>query len=558
MVMQTQSSPTWSALQLAQQRLQEKTLRELLTEEPERVTRDVLEVAGLRLDWARQRIDGTAWAALYDLAEEINWADALERQRRGEAVNTTEGRAALHSALRLPPGEACVIDGQDMGPAIHHVLDAMARFVQRVRRGEHRGYSDQPIRSVVNIGIGGSDLGPRMVCRALRPFAMDTAAGQPLDLHFVSNIDGAALDQVLQQVDPATTLFIIASKTFSTQETLTNARSARAWLLRHTDHPEAVARHFVAISTHAQRVQDFGIDVKNMFGFWDWVGGRYSVWSAIGLPIALQLGMDGFRAFLAGAHAMDQQVLSAPPALNPAMRMALVDLWNHNLSQHCARVVLPYDERLALLPAYLQQAEMESLGKSVRQDGTAVTLDTGPLVWGAVGTDGQHAFFQLLHQGTRQVPAEFIGVARPEHDLSEHHPMLLANLIAQAEAMAWGKTSAEALSQMQAEGLSPEEAQRLAPHRTFPGNRPSTVILLERLDPAALGALLALYEHKIYLLAHFWGINAFDQWGVELGKQLAHTVLADLRAGADQALQPHDPVTTGTIQWLRAWLPPTP
>ena len=549
---ETPSLP-WSLLSAARDRLSTVTLRELLAEDAGRVERDVLNAAGLRLDWTRQRLDALAWDDLFALAGSANVAGALRRQHEAAHVNSTEDRAALHTALRLPRDASCMVDGRDVAPDVHAVLDSIEALVRRVRDGSHVGYSGRAIRSVVNIGIGGSDLGPRMVCRALAPFAADTAEGRPLRMHFVSNVDGAALDAVLRQTDPETTLFIIASKTFGTQETLVNARSARSWLLRHTGHPEAVARHFVAVSTHAGRVEAFGIDTRNMFGFWDWVGGRYSVWSAIGLPIALYLGMDGFREFLAGAHEMDRHVLETPAPANAALRMALVDIWNHNLLGACARVVLPYDERLKLLPSYLQQAEMESLGKGVRHDGTPAEHDTGALVWGAVGTDGQHAFYQLLHQGTRWAPTEFIGVARPEHGLPEHHPILLANLVAQAEALALGKTEAEAAGEMLAGGVPEEDVARLAPHRSFPGNRPSTLILLERLDPRALGALIALYEHKIYLLATIWGINAFDQWGVELGKQLAGQVQEDFLAAAQG--HPHDPATSATIDWLRARLP---
>jgi len=548
------ASSRWPHLADARDRLSAVSLRELLSSDPNRVRRDVLSVAGLRLDWTRQRLDAEAWEALYAFAGDAGWADALRRQWEGAHVNTTEDRAAHHMALRLPGDASCRIDGHEVVPDVHAVLGAMEALVQRVHDGRHVGYTGRPIRSVVNIGIGGSDLGPRMVCAALASHAARTVEGRPLQMHFVSNVDGAALDAVLRESDPETTLFIIASKTFGTQETLTNARSARSWLLRHTDHPEAVARHFVAVSTHAGRVAEFGIDTRNMFGFWDWVGGRYSVWSAIGLSVALYLGMDGFRGFLAGAHSMDRHVLeSRVPETNAALRMALVDIWNHNLLGACARVVLPYDERMKLLPAYLQQAEMESLGKGVRLDGSPVERDTGPLVWGAVGTDGQHAFYQLLHQGTRWEPTEFIGVARPAHALPGHHPILLANLVAQAEALAHGKTAAEAAAEMSAEGLPESEIARLAPHRSFPGNRPSTLILLERLDPESFGALIALYEHKIYLLATIWEINAFDQWGVELGKQLAGRVLEDL--GSETGVHPHDPATLAAIDWLRARLP---
>ncbi|MGM0553918.1 MAG: glucose-6-phosphate isomerase [Pseudomonadota bacterium] len=535
-------------------RLEPDTLRTLLERDPERITRDVQEVAGLRLDWTRQRLDGPAWERLTEAATERGIAQALERLFRGERVNATEGRAALHTALRLPRDAQCRVDGEDVVPLVHAELERMAAFVQRVHEGRHVGFTGRPIRHVVNIGIGGSDLGPRMVCRALAPHALATREGAPLTLHFVSNIDGAALSAVLREVDPETTLFIVASKTFGTLETLTNARAARAWLLRHTADAEAVARHFVAVSTARERVVEFGIDPENMFGFWDWVGGRYSVWSVIGLPVALQLGMDGFRAFLGGAHALDEHVRTTPLRDNAAVRMALVDWWNQNGLGAEARAVLPYDERLALWPAYLQQAEMESLGKCVRVDGEAVREDTGAIVWGAVGTDGQHAFYQLLHQGTRLIPAEFVGVARPEHDLPAQHPLLLANLLAQAEALAVGRTEAEVRAEMASEGQTPETIEALARHRTFPGNRPSTVILLERLDPASLGALIALFEHKIYVLASLWGINAFDQWGVELGKQLAGQVMQAFDA-ADGDATARDPATRATLEWLRPRLP---
>ncbi|WP_018871146.1 glucose-6-phosphate isomerase [Thioalkalivibrio sp. ALgr3] len=538
------------ALQNEARRLEQEHLRELLAREPERVERDVREVAGLRLDWTRQRLDADAWEALFAAARAADIPSALERLFGGERVNVTEGRAALHTALRLPREARCELDGEDVVPAVHAVLDRVEAFVREVQDGTHRGFTGRAIDTVVNIGIGGSDLGPRMVCRALAEHARATADGSPPEMHFVSNIDGEALWQVLRQVDPETTLFVVASKTFTTQETLTNARAARDWLVRHAGGDEsAVAAHFVAVSTARERVAEFGIAPERMFGFWDWVGGRYSVWSAIGLPVALMLGMDGFRRFLAGAHAMDEHVRTATLEDNAAVRMALVDLWNQDTQGAESRAVLPYDERLYFMPPYLQQAEMESLGKRVRLDGTPVEGDTGALVWGAVGTDGQHAFYQLLHQGTRRVPAEFIGVARAEHDLPQQHPMLLANLVAQAEALALGRSEDEARAEMAAAGRDAAEIEALAPHRSFPGDRPSTLILLEDLDPERLGALIALFEHKIYVLASLWEINAFDQWGVELGKQLAGRVLADLDPAGEPG--PHDPATMASIDWLR-------
>ena len=538
------------ALQKEARRLEPEHLRELLVREPERVERDVCEVAGLRLDWTRQRLDADAWEALFAAARAADIPSALGRLFDGERVNVTEGRAALHTALRLPREARCELDGEDVVPAVHAVLDRVEAFVREVQDGTHRGFTGRAIDTVVNIGIGGSDLGPRMVCRALAEHARATADGSPPEMHFVSNIDGEALWQVLRQVDPETTLFVVASKTFTTQETLTNARAARDWLVRHAGGDEsAVAAHFVAVSTARERVAEFGIAPERMFGFWDWVGGRYSVWSAIGLPVALMLGMDGFRRFLAGAHAMDEHVRTATLEDNAAVRMALVDLWNQDTQGAESRAVLPYDERLYFLPPYLQQAEMESLGKRVRLDGTPVEGHTGALVWGAVGTDGQHAFYQLLHQGTRRVPAEFIGVARAEHDLPQQHPMLLANLVAQAEALALGRSEDEARAEMAAAGRDAAEIEALAPHRSFPGDRPSTLILLEDLDPETLGALIALFEHKIYVLASLWEINAFDQWGVELGKQLAGRVLADLDPAGEPG--PHDPATAASIDWLR-------
>ncbi|MBS3800754.1 MAG: glucose-6-phosphate isomerase [Thioalkalivibrio sp.] len=542
------------ALRVEAGRLAPETLRRLFEQDPQRVQRDVHQVAGLRLDWTRQRLDGAAWNALYDYATARGVPDALRALFAGERVNTTEGRAALHTALRLPRTAHCHVDGRDVVPQVHAELDRVEAFVRRVHDGRHVGYTGRTIRRVVNIGIGGSDLGPRMVCRALAPHAVATGDGMPLTVQFVSNVDGAALSAVLREADPETTLFVVASKTFGTQETLTNARAARAWLLEHAPDEQAVAQHFVAISTARERVVEFGINPAHMFGFWEWVGGRYSVWSSIGLPVALLLGMDGFRAFLGGAHELDEHVRHSPLATNAAVRMALVDLWNQNLLGAESRAVLPYDERLSLLPSYLQQAEMESLGKRVGLDGQPVTDHTGAVVWGAVGTDGQHAFFQLLHQGTRFIPAEFIGVARPEHDLPAQHPMLMANLVAQTEALALGKSEDAVRAEMTEAGEPAEVVDALAPHRTFPGNRPSTLILLEYLDPAALGALIALFEHKIYVLSSLWGINAFDQWGVELGKQLAGQVLQDLDAGATSAA--HDPATAATLDWLRPRLPP--
>ncbi|MBL9088422.1 MAG: glucose-6-phosphate isomerase [Planctomycetia bacterium] len=515
-----------------------RTLRELFAADPGRGERLTAEGAGVFLDYAKQRVTDETMALLLRLADESGLAARTAAMFAGERINTTEGRAVLHVALRAPRGARIVVDGEDVVPKVHEVLDRMAAFADRVRDGAWAGHTGKRIRAVVNVGIGGSDLGPVMAHRALRPWADPS-----LVFRFVSNVDATDLVEATRGLDPAETLFVVASKTFTTQETMTNAESARAWLLRGLGgDARAVARHFVAVSTDAARVKAFGIDPANMFGFWDWVGGRYSMDSAIGLSTMIAVGPARFRELLAGFHAMDEHFRTAPPARNLPVLKALLSVWNVNFLGATSTAVLPYDQYLERFPAYLQQLAMESNGKRVRLDGTAVDHDTCPVWWGEPGTNGQHSFYQLLHQGTRVVPVDFLACERPVHDVGRHHAMLLANVVAQGEALAFGRTAAE----VRAEG-TPEA---LVPHRVFEGNRPSSTLLLERLSPHALGALVALYEHQVFVEGTLWGVNSFDQWGVELGKVLASRVLAELEADAPPA-PAHDGSTNALIRRLR-------
>ncbi len=495
------------------------TLAELFTADPARAERYVIEAGDLRIDYSKQPIDDDVMGAL------VRWADAtgvIERRDAmfaGEHINVTEDRAVLHTALRLPRSAELVVDGQDVVADVHDVLDAMAAFADRLR-------ADERITDIVNIGIGGSDLGPAMAATALHAFAHPR-----LRAHFVSNVDGADVHTVLQHLDPASTLFIVASKTFGTIETLTNARTARAWLVDALG-DDAVRDHFVAVSTNAEKVAAFGIDTANMFGFWDWVGGRYSVDSAIGLSLMILIGPDGFRDFLAGFHTIDEHFRTAPLAVNAPVVLALIGVLHTNVLGNATKAVLPYAQELARFAAYLQQLDMESNGKRVLLDGSPVAGDTGPIVWGEPGTNGQHAFYQLLHQGTRVVPVDFIGFATPNHPYREHHDLLMSNLFAQAEALAFGRENAA------------------EPHRHFPGDRPSTLILADRLTPSVLGQLIALYEHIVFVQGLMWGINSFDQWGVELGKELATRITPELVGEPDPAL--HDSSTNAAIAWYRA------
>ena len=488
-----------------------------------------LEAAGLFLDYSKNQVTAETMRLLLALAHERGVAAHRDAMMAGERINTTEHRAVLHMALRNPAGSArrYPLDGADVGVDVQHELSHMREFTQRVRDGAWRGRTGRAITDVVNIGIGGSDLGPQMVCEALRPFTR-----ADLRTHFVSNVDGASLARVLSKVNAETTLFIVASKVFNTQETLMNARSARDWFIANGGTEADVAQHFVAVSTNADAVRTFGIDTANMFRFWDWVGGRYSLWSATGLSIALAIGMDGFEELLAGAHAMDEHFANAPLEANMPVLLALIGVWNTNFCGASSQCVAPYAQDLHRLPAYLQQLEMESNGKSVDCDGKALSSPSCPVIWGEPGTNGQHAFFQLLHQGTSVIPVDFIAAVRAHDSLPDHHRVLLANCIAQSEALMVGKSEAQVREELRAQGLDAAANDALAPHKVFAGNRPSNTILMDDLSPSTLGALIALYEHKVLVQGVIWGVNSFDQWGVELGKQLAKTIDAELRAGA--------------------------
>lgn len=504
-----------------------------------------LEAAGLLLDYSKNLLTAESLRLLLDLARERGVEEQREAMFAGAKINTTENRAVLHTALRAPRDTHLLLDGRNVIADVHAVLDHMHAFTRRVRSGQWLGHTGEAITDIVNIGIGGSDLGPRMVCQALRPFA------QPgLNLHFVSNADGHDLDAVLVRCNPETTLFIIASKTFTTEETMMNAHSARSWLLQQGGDAAALARHFVALSTNSAAVSAFGIDADNMFPFWDWVGGRYSIWSAIGLPVALAVGFDHFVEFLQGAHAMDRHFHSAPLASNMPVLLALVGIWNRNFLGCTALAIAPYQQDLNLLPAFLQQLEMESNGKRVALDGAILETASSPLILGNAGTNGQHAYFQLLHQGSDVIPVDFIAALRPQHRLPGHHAALLANCFAQSEALMCGKSAQEVRAEMEAQGADEAHIAALVPHRTFTGNRPSNTILMNTLTPETLGALIALYEHKVFVQGVVWGINSFDQWGVELGKMLAKNIQSELRGAARP--QQHDGSTNGLIAIAKA------
>jgi glucose-6-phosphate isomerase len=499
----------------------------------------------LLLDYSKNLFTNKTLELLMQLARDTGVEKLRERMFAAEPINTTEQRAVLHIALRNRSNRKIMVDGADIMPAVNAVLDKMALFSEAVRNGDFRGYAGDRITDVVNIGIGGSDLGPLMVCEALKPYQQESLA-----MHFVSNVDGTHISEVLKQLNPKTTLFIIASKTFTTQETLTNAHSARDWFMHHAGDESAIARHFVAVSTNTEKVREFGIDTNNMFEFWDWVGGRYSLCSAIGLSIAIAIGMDNFEGLLSGAHAMDQHFLNVAPEQNMPIILALLGIWYHNFFGAGSYAIEPYDQYLHRLPAYLQQLDMESNGKSVtRNSKPIIDYTTGPVLWGEPGTNGQHAFFQLIHQGTRLVPADFLAPVNSQNPLGSHHRLLLANCLAQTEALMKGKTAAEVRTQLEAEGMHGDELEALLPHKIFAGNRPSNTILFDKLDPHTLGALIALYEHKVFVQGAIWNINSFDQWGVELGKQLAKTIAAEL--AGNEEIGSHDSSTSRLMNHIR-------
>jgi glucose-6-phosphate isomerase len=526
--------PVWHALAAHAKPLKDVHLRTLFAQDPDRGERLVAEGAGLLLDYSKNRVTDETLRLLLDLADSAGVAARRDAMLRGDTLNVTEQRAVLHVALRAPRGASIVVDGEDVVPRVHAVLDRMADFATRVRTGAWTGFTGRRIRAVVNIGIGGSDLGPAMAYDALRPYA-----DRGLAVRFVSNVDPADFTEATHDLDPAETLFVVASKTFTTLETLTNARQARAWTLAALAQDAAIARHFVAVSANAAEVARFGIDPANMFEFWDWVGGRYSFDSAIGLPLMIAIGAEHFRAMLTGFRAMDEHFRTAPLPGNLPVLLGVLGIWYTDFLGAETHAVLPYSHDLGRFPAYLQQLDMESNGKSVDLDGRRVDYPTGPVVWGTAGTNGQHAYFQLLHQGTRLVPCDFIGFHQTTTSRPEQHDLLMANFLAQTEALAFGKTAEE----VAAEGVPPA----LVPHRVFEGNRPSNTILADRLTPATLGALVALYEHKVFVQGTVWSVNSFDQWGVELGKALASRITPELTGTGDGPLT-HDSSTNNLIR----------
>ncbi len=532
--------PAWRALQDHHNAIAAMSMREWFDADPQRYARFSLQLGELLLDYSKNRITADTLALLVQLAREANLSARIQQLFQGDKINTTERRAVLHVALRNRSGKPMLVDGMDVMPAVNAVLAQMRAFTQAVREETWTGYGGAPITDIINIGIGGSDLGPRMATQALQPYHK-----RGLHVHFVSNIDATQLLEVLCRVQPATTLFIIASKTFTTEETLTNAHTARRWFLDTAHNERAISKHFVAVSTNAAEVTRFGIDTQHMFEFWDWVGGRYSLWSAIGLPIALAIGMDRFEELLEGGHAMDEHFRSSALEHNMPVILSLLGIWYNDFFGAQTHAILPYDQHLESLPRYLQQADMESNGKSVTHAGQRVSYDTGPVIWGEPGTNGQHAFYQLLHQGTRCIPVDFIAAVESQHTLAQHHKMLLANFFAQSAALMRGKQASEVQAELQQDGYSEADIAALLPHKVFPGNRPSNSLLIDKLTPRALGMLIALYEHKIFVQGAIWDINSFDQWGVELGKQLARRVLPEL--DSDQPTTAYDVSTNGLI-----------
>jgi glucose-6-phosphate isomerase len=520
-------------------------MRQLFAKDPERFTKFSLRLGDLLFDYSKNRITQETMALLLDLAQEANLAGAIEAMFTGQHINTTENRAVLHIALRNRANRPILVDGRDVMPGVNRVLHQMREFSEAVRSGTWRGYTGQAICDVVNIGIGGSDLGPKMVTNALTPYI------QPgLRFHFISNVDGTDIAETLKVLSPETTLFLIASKTFTTQETMTNARTARAWFLQAAKDESAVAKHFAALSTNTKEVEAFGIDPKNMFEFWDWVGGRYSLWSAIGTSIVLAIGMDRFEELLFGAHEVDEHFRTTPFHANIPVIMGLLGIWYNNFCAAQSHAILPYDQYLALFPAYFQQGDMESNGKRVTKTGEPVDTTTGPIIWGQPGTNGQHAFYQLIHQGTKLIPCDFLASAQSFNPIGQHHEILISNFLAQTEALMMGKTADEARAELLAQGTPDDRLELLVAAKTFPGNRPSNSFLFPKLTPRTLGSLVALYEHKIFTQGVIWNINSFDQMGVELGKQLAKAILPELVD--DEPVASHDSSTNGLLNAYKA------
>ncbi|MCX8493154.1 MAG: glucose-6-phosphate isomerase [Chthoniobacterales bacterium] len=531
--------PAWKALEANRDQIAKTTLKELFAADPTRGERLAAEACGLYLDYSKNRVNDETLKDLVQLAKEVGLEAHRDKMFAGEKINITEDRAVLHVALRAPKNAVIKVDGVDVVPEVHKVLESMGTFADRIRSGEWKGHTGKRIKNVINIGIGGSDLGPVMAYEALKAYS-----DRDMTFRFVSNVDGTDFSEAVRDLDPTETLFIVSSKTFTTLETMTNANSAREWSLKgFGGDVSAVAKHFVAVSTNAAKVSEFGIDTANMFGFWDWVGGRYSMDSAIGLSTMIAIGPKNFSDLLAGFHAMDEHFRTAPLEKNLPVLLGLLAVWYNDFFGAQSIAVLPYEQYLKRFPAYLQQLTMESNGKSVRLDGTHVTFDTGPIYWGEPGTNGQHSFYQLIHQGTRLIPCDFIGFNKAINELGHHHNYLISNIFAQAEALAFGKTP----DQVKAEGTP----DWLNPHRVFEGNRPSNVIMADKLDPHTLGVLVALYEHSVFTQGVVWGINSFDQWGVELGKQLAQHIIPELESPTEPELK-HDSSTNALIRRYRA------
>ncbi len=542
-------STAWQALTAHYDSMKARHMRQMFQDDPARIEKFSIKTGNLLLDYSKNRITDETLQLLIGLAEQAGLPAFMERMFTGDKINTTENRAVLHTALRNRSDKPVFVDGTDVMPDVRRVLGLMRKFSDNVRSGRYVGYTGQLITDIVNIGIGGSDLGPLMVCEALKPYASSN-----LRAHFVSNVDATHLAETLKNLNAQTTLFIVSSKTFTTLETLTNARSARAWLIAHLKDEAAVAKHFAAVSTNLAATAEFGINPDNVFEFWDWVGGRYSLWSAIGLPIALYIGMDRFEELLSGAHEMDEHFRHAPLQQNMPVIMGMLGVWYGNFFGTASNAVLPYDQYLHRFAAYLQQLEMESNGKSVDRDGQKVDYDTGMVVWGEAGTNGQHAFYQLIHQGTRMIPADFLAPLHSQNPSGNHHAILLANCFAQTEALMIGKTQDEARAELTALGMRDEALQALLPHKVFPGNKPTNTLLFDRLDPHTLGMLVALYEHKVFVQGIVWNINSFDQWGVELGKQLAGRILPEL---LDESVKSnHDQSTNSLIEYYHRQLTP--
>ncbi|HKG08410.1 MAG TPA: glucose-6-phosphate isomerase [Pedobacter sp.] len=525
--------------------INEKNLKQLFIEDEARFEKFSLIFEDILVDYSKNRIDDTTIALLIQLARECKLDEAIKAMFAGDKINQTEGRQVLHIALREPANGEILVEGKNVVPDVHQVLEKMEKFSNAIISGEWKGYTGKAITDVVNIGIGGSDLGPVMVTEALKAYK------NHLNLHFVSNIDGTHMAETLKDIDPETTLFLIASKTFTTQETMTNANTAREWFLKAGAGKEDIAKHFAALSTNAKDVSAFGIDTENMFEFWDWVGGRYSLWSAIGLPIALSIGFDNFRELLAGAHAADQHFETAEFEINVPVILGLIGIWYINFFDAETQAILPYDQYMHRFAAYFQQGDMESNGKHVDRNGKEVNYETGPIIWGEPGTNGQHAFYQLIHQGTRLIPCDFIAPAQSLNPIGEHHPILLSNFFAQTEALMNGKTKDQVVTELKKDGKSDAEIEQLAPFKTFEGNRPTNSILIKKVTPFSLGNLVAFYEHKIFVQGIIWNIFSFDQWGVELGKQLAKSILPEL--SNDETVNSHDGSTNGLINQYKAW-----